>query len=133
MTTPPPPPLGSIGWADLTVPDAVAVSDFYAKVAGWTVAPLSMGDYDDFVMMAPGGTATGGVCHARGKNAGLPAVWLIYITVVDLDASLAACTTGGGKLLSAPRSAGGTARFAVIQDPAGATVALFDTGIRDAA
>jgi len=56
MTTPRP-PLGSIGWFDLTVPDAVAVSDFYAKVAGFSVTPLSLGDYDDFVMMSPGGTA----------------------------------------------------------------------------
>ena len=131
MTTPPPPPpVGSIGWADLTVPDASALRDFYAAVAGWTVVPLSMGDYDDYLMMQPGTeTPVAGVCHARGKNAGLPPVWLMYITVTDLDARLAACRAAGGQVLMEPRSSGGTARFAVIQDPAGATVALFDAGV----
>jgi uncharacterized protein len=129
MTTPPPPPLGSIGWTDLTVPDAPAIRDFYQQVAGWTAMPLSMGDYDDYVMQRPGtDDGVAGVCHARGNNAGLPAVWLIYITVNDLDARLEACRALGGTVLLGPKSSGGTARFAVIQDPAGASVALFDPG-----
>ena len=40
MTTPPPPALGTIGWTDLTVPDAVAVCDFHVQVAGWSATPL---------------------------------------------------------------------------------------------
>jgi len=131
--TMPPPSIGSIGWTDLTVPDAVAVSDFYGKVAGWSREPLSMGDYDDFVMKTPGGETVGGICHARGQNAAQPTVWMMYITVADLDASLTACTTNGGRIVAEPRGAGGTARFAVIVDPAGATVALFDAGVRDGA
>ncbi|HYW52268.1 MAG TPA: VOC family protein, partial [Gemmatimonadaceae bacterium] len=133
MTIPPPPALGTIGWVDLTVPDAVAVRDFYAQVTGWSPTALSMGEYEDFVMSTPDGTGVGGICHARGRNAGIPPVWLVYITVADLDASLAACRAGGGTVLAEPRGAGGAARFAVIQDPAGATVALFDSGVRDAA
>lgn len=128
-----PPKPGTIGWHDLTVPDAVAVSAFYATVAGWTTVPLSMGDYDDFVMMTPGGEPAGGICHARGKNAQQPSGWMMYITVADLDASLAACTANGGRIMTEPRSGGGTARYAVIADPAGCTVALFDPGTPPAA
>ena len=133
MTTPPPPPIGTVGWFDLTVPNAPVVRAFYERVAGWTATPLSMGDYDDYIMSATGtGAPVGGVCHARGKNAGLPAAWLMYITVADLEASLTACEASGGRILSAPRNAGGPARFAVIEDPAGAPVALYDAGVRDA-
>lgn len=129
MTTPPPPPIGSVGWLDLTVANAPAIRDFYARVVGWTVTPLSMGDYDDFVMNASGtGAPTAGICHAQGKNAGVPTAWLMYITVADLDASLVECAAAGGRLIAAPRSAGGTARFAVIEDPSGAAVALYDAG-----
>lgn len=128
-----PPKVGTIGWTDLTVPDAVAVQNFYVHVAGWTAAPLSMGEYDDYVMTAPGGETVGGICHARGRNAGQPPGWMMYITVADLDASLAACTANGGRIVAEPRGAGGTARYAVIADPSGATVALFDTGVRDGA
>jgi len=125
------PAIGTIGWTDLTVPDATAVSAFYASVAGWNVMPLSMGDYDDDVMTVPGGDdGVAGICHARGNNADLPATWMIYITVADLDASLAPCTAGGGSVLVEPRSSGGTAAYAVIRAPAGAAVALFDSGVR---
>ena len=132
-TPPPPPPIGTIGWFDLTVPSAPVVRAFYERVAGWTATPLSMGDYDDYIMSASGtGAPVGGVCNARGKNAELPAAWLMYITVADLEASLTECEASGGRILSAPRNAGGPARFAVIEDPAGAPVALYDAGVRDA-
>ena len=123
---PPAPALGSIGWVDLTVPDADAVRDFYVAVAGWQATPLSMGDYDDYVMQAPGATAaSAGICHARGPNTGIPPVWMIYIVVADLDASLDACRARGGAVVSGPRGAGGTARMAIVRDPAGAHAALY--------
>ncbi len=124
MTTPPPPRPGTVGWFDLTVENADAIRDFYAAVAGWTPEALSMGDYSDYVMQAPDGTAVGGVCHARGANAGLPAQWLMYITVPDLDASLAEAEARGGARIGAVRNMG-AARYTVVRDPAGAVVALF--------
>src|SRR5258708_2792566 len=92
---------GTISWQDLTVEDAEGVRDFYEAVAGWTPEPLSMGAYSDFVMNADG-TPVAGICHARAGNAGLPPVWLIYITVDDLDHSLEECERLGGSLVGAP-------------------------------
>jgi predicted enzyme related to lactoylglutathione lyase len=84
-----------------------------------------MGDYSDYTMSPPGSDRpVSGVCHARGDNAGLPAQWLIYIVVADLDASIARCLERGGKVVAGPRSMG-QARFCVIQDPAGAVSALY--------
>ncbi|HEX2641880.1 MAG TPA: VOC family protein [Thermoanaerobaculia bacterium] len=128
MSTPEPPKIGTIGWVDLTVPNAEEVRDFYQEVAGWTPQSLDMGGYSDFVMSTPDGTGISGVCHARGANTGLPPQWLIYIVVADLDASLARCAERGGKILAGPRSSGGGARFCVIQDPAGAVAALYQAG-----
>ena len=114
---------GPISWQDLTVADAEAVRDFYQAVAGWTPEALSMGAYSDFVMHADGAPVAG-ICHARGANAGLPPVWLIYITVDDLDHSLEECVRLGGSTVGAPRSYGG-GRYCVIKDPAGALCALY--------
>lgn len=120
------PEIGSVGWIDLTVEDAPEIRDFYAAVTGWQHSPVSMGDYDDFNMAAPGsGEAKAGICHARGGNAGLPAQWLIYITVEDADASAAQCEELGGSVLSGPKNMGEMGRYCVIQDPAGAVAALF--------
>ena len=43
-------PKGSVGWFDLTVPDAEKVRDFYGQVVGWDSEATDMGDYEDFCM-----------------------------------------------------------------------------------
>ena len=48
----------------------------------------------------------------------------MYVRVADIDASIAACEAGGGKVLDGPRALSGE-RFCVIEDPAGACLALF--------
>lgn len=121
---------GSIGWIDLTIDDASTLRDFYQSVVGWSVSEVSMGAYADFCMH-PAGEGAGpvaGICHATGPNSGVPPVWLIYITVTDLDASLAHCSARGGEVVAGPRSIDGSGRMAVIRDPAGACCALFEHG-----
>lgn len=119
------PAYGSIGWIDLTVPDAPKLRDFYQKVAGWSPQPVDMNGYEDFSMLSASGDAVTGICHARGGNAELPPVWIIYIVVEDLDLALQQCRDLGGKVISPIRVAGGS-RYAVIQDPAGASAALWE-------
>ncbi|WP_422927809.1 VOC family protein [Singulisphaera sp. PoT] len=120
---------GTIGWIDLTVPNAEEVRDFYKAVVGWTASEIDMGGYSDFCMHPATGdegeAPVSGICHARGTNASLPPAWLVYITVEDLDASARLCQELGGKILLGPRDSGGAGRYCVIEDPAGAVAALF--------
>lgn len=128
MTESKKPEIGSIGWIDLTVPDAGGLRDFYRAVVGWEADPVDMGGYADFSMKAPGSVEPkAGICHARGANLGIPQAWMIYIVVADLDASLAACRELGGEVLGEPRSMGG-ARYAFVRDPAGVACALYEAG-----
>jgi len=121
------PQSGSIVWIDLTVPDAEKVRDFYRDVIGWSSSDVTMGEYEDFCMHPfPGADPVAGVCHARGMNEGLPAQWLIYINVDDLDESIQAVNAGGGEVLAGPKGMAGQGRFCVIRDPAGAVCALFE-------
>jgi predicted enzyme related to lactoylglutathione lyase len=117
--------IGSILWRDLTVADAARVRDFYTAVVGWESSPVDMGGYSDFNMMPPGShEPLAGVCHARGSNADLPPVWLMYIVVQDVDRSAVECVRLGGRVVAGPRGMSG-GRVCVIQDPAGATCALY--------
>jgi predicted enzyme related to lactoylglutathione lyase len=121
--------VGTIAWTDLSVPNAEDLRDFYAEVVGWKPDPVSMGDYDDFNMAAPNGEEPmAGICHSRGPNADLPPVWLIYIVVEDLEASLSTCQARGGEVLLGPKSMGPASTYAVIRDPAGAVSALYQVG-----
>ena len=115
---------GAIEWCDLTVNDANNVKSFYCDVVGWQSSPVSMGDYDDFNINLPdSGETIAGVCHARGSNSNLPAQWLMYVRVEDVDSSADKCKALGGKVLDGPRDMG-KMRFCVIQDPEGAVLAL---------
>jgi len=126
MSNPEGPPIGSIGWCDLTVPNADDVRDFYRDVVGWTSTDVDMGGYADYSMNQPqSGTATTGVCWARGVNVDLPPVWLVYFIVASLDESLARVRRGGGEVLREPAPGGG-GRMAVVKDPAGAICALYE-------
>jgi uncharacterized protein len=116
----------SIGWVDLTVADADRLRDFYRDVVGWTAEPVDMGGYSDWLMRSREGAAVAGICHRRGSNAALPPVWLVYLTVPDLDASLARCGELGGKVVVEPQEMGGMGRYSVVADPAGAVCALFE-------
>lgn len=115
---------GGIAWRDLTVDDAPGIRDFYERVVGWTSAPVEMGDYSDYNMLDADGDAVAGICHARGPNAGLPARWLVYILVDDVDASAERCVENGGDIVMEPHAMG-TDRYCVIRDPAGAVCALY--------
>ena len=84
MTTSLNSPIGSVNWTDLTVDNADPLREFYREVLGWQVEDISMGDYSDYCMNDSGGNAVAGVCHNRGVNQGIPAQWLIYITVAEV-------------------------------------------------
>jgi predicted enzyme related to lactoylglutathione lyase len=119
--------IGSINWADLTADNATGLRDFYSEVVGWSATGVEMGGYSDFCMSGPQtDNPVAGICHARGLNAELPPVWLIYITVADLDASMARCVELSGQVILGPRTMGAQGRYCVVRDPAGAVAALFE-------
>lgn len=116
---------GSIAWADITVPSARKLRDFYSRVIGWKAEEVPMGGYSDYGMVPPGERMmVAGVCHARGTNADLPPVWLLYVVVRNLNRAAKAAQRLGGKVTTPPRAMGG-GKICVIRDPAGAHLALY--------
>ena len=116
---------GRISWLDLTVSDTSSTRDFYRQVIGWSVQDVEMKEagerYADYEMLAEDGTAVAGVCHARGVNAGLPPVWMIYLPVGDLAESLRRVAEEGGEVIRATK---GEHVYAAVRDPVGACLAL---------
>ncbi len=123
--------IGKVLHVDITVPDADGLLAFYKQVIGWSSAGLDMGGYEDHMVMTPDGEPAAGICHARGDNAVLPPVWLAYVGVADLHASIAACEAGGGRVISGPHDADGHL-YCVIADPTGAALGLMQVPGPDA-
>jgi len=118
--------LGKIVWYDLTVPNADEVRDFYSSVVGWKFSEHPMGDYSDYEMKPKDSDETvAGICHAKGVNASVPHVWMLYITVENVQHSADECVRLGGKIIDGPRLMGKLS-FCVIQDPAGAMIGLIE-------
>lgn len=121
-------PVGRISWLDLTVPDAAATQDFYRQVIAWSVQHVEMEDrgepYADYNLLRADGAPVAGVRHARGVNVGLPRVWMIYLPVGDLAASLRRVESEGGQVIKAMQGEDGQYVYAAVQDPVGAYLAL---------
>jgi uncharacterized protein len=117
--------IGTIAWRDLTVNNAEDIKDFYCNVVGWEASPHDMGDYNDFDIKTPEGETVTGICHAKDTNANIPPQWLMYVKVENVKKSAEICVENGGKVLDGPRTMG-QILFCVIQDPAGAVIAIHE-------
>jgi predicted enzyme related to lactoylglutathione lyase len=116
---------GKILWQDLTVKDAAAIKDFYCEVVGWTASAVAVGDHEDYNIHDQDGNVIAGICHNKGALSNFPAQWLNYVIVENVAASTEKCKALGGKVIVEPSTMGG-ANFVVIEDPAGAVIALME-------
>ena len=113
------PPVGTIGWIDLTVEDAVSVRDFYAHVCTWETSAFDMGGYEDFCMHPPASDDhVAGVCHSRGTNAQMPGGWMMYVVVPDAHEAAERAEQRGGEVVVEPKPVM-DGHMAIIKDPAG--------------
>lgn len=121
-------PVGTIISADITVPHATELRDFYKAVVGWESEDMPLsdehGEYADYVMKDNKGNWVGGVCHQRGANKDLPPQWIVYINVENIGASVDACLKLGGKVLKESKNEDGSLQYALLQDPVGAILAV---------
>ncbi|TWX54602.1 VOC family protein [Colwellia hornerae] len=120
--------IGEMAWLDLTVDNASEIKDFYQRVIGWQVEDVAMGEHNDYVMKSPdSGEAISGICHATGGNAGMPATWLPYFLVEDINNAVANVTELGGELLTEIKQVGKDS-YVMVKDPAGAVCSLYQKG-----
>ncbi|MEO0829489.1 MAG: VOC family protein [Pseudomonadota bacterium] len=101
--------------------DSQALLPFYEAVCNWTASDHDMGAYVDFDMSTASGDRVAGLCQAKGANAALPPVWLMYVAVPSLKDALGKVEGLGGTVIMQP-----TGAFAVIADPAGTHLALWE-------
>lgn len=122
------PPVGTIGWIDMTTENAGQIRDFYETVIGWNVEPVPVDGHEDFMIKpADDGDPVAGICHKKGPNRDVPAGWMIYIHVDDLGGSLESCRRLGGQKIGEIRDMGSYGKTCVIQDPAGSMCVLIES------
>jgi uncharacterized protein len=115
---------GTLCWADLSTPDPKRASDFYSGLFGWQLISDPK-DPSGYLHIKNGEHFIGGIPPAATRQPGVPAHWLAYFSVDDVDASASKAKQMGADLYPAPMTMEGVGRMAVVADPQGAVFAIF--------
>lgn len=118
---------GHFSWVDLITTDLDAGAAFYADLLGLDAEPSPM-SHGTYVMLKKDGREVAGAIAIPPGSAGeFPPAWVSYVLVEDVDQATARCTELGGTTLTT-REIEGAGRMAMIQDPSGGAVGLWEAG-----
>jgi predicted enzyme related to lactoylglutathione lyase len=122
---------GAFCWVDLGTTDAPGAKAFYGRLFGWEGEDMPTGgDGPIYTMLRLDGRDVAAL-YEQGedeRSAGIPAHWSSYVSVVDVDETAARVEGLGGKLLGEPFDVLDSGRMAVVQDPTGALLSLWQAG-----
>jgi predicted enzyme related to lactoylglutathione lyase len=110
---------GTLTWADTATTDAEAARAFYESLFGWRFDQMS--EEPPYWVIWNGERTNGGMTVPPPD---VPANWFPYFAVEDVEATMEAAQAAGGQPFVGPVDVP-NGRFALIQDPQGATFAVF--------
>ena len=112
-------------WHEVYTADVQATVAFYSQALGWESETMDM-PMGPYTMLKANGTSVCGVFDsAHADNA--PPHWAVYIAVDNLDARLAKCQELGASVVVPAMDIETVGRMAMIQDPQGAMVWLYQS------
>jgi predicted enzyme related to lactoylglutathione lyase len=104
-------------WFECVTSDVARAKGFYGEVFGWKVQAHPMGE-TSYEMIAVGEKPVGG--YTKTEN-GSPPHWTSYLSVADVDATLATARAAGARVLVPAFDVPEVGRMAKLADPQGAT------------
>jgi len=118
---------GKVLWSELNTRDVESAKAYYGSACGWTFDAMPMADGSaDYTIGKRGDEMVCGIFDITGMPGleQVPAHWLTYIGVDDVDAASAATKAAGGEVIRDPFDIPNTGRIAIVQDPTGAVLGL---------
>jgi len=124
------PKAGSFCWIELGTTDQNAAKKFYTNLFGWTAEDMSMGPEMTYTMLRLGGKDVGGVYKLMKDQVDnhVPPHWMPYIKVNSADESAAKAVKLGATQTVPASDIPNVGRFAVLQDPTGGQISIFQAG-----
>jgi len=115
-------PPGTFSYAELATSDAAAAKDFYTRLFAWEYDDVPVGDGRVYSIANRDGSAVGGL-YATGDQ---PPHWNCYVTVTSVDGTVEAAAGHGGSVVVQPHDVQDLGRTAIVADPAGARLCLWE-------
>lgn len=122
---------GTLCWTEIATTDLEASVSFYSEMFGWKVSksqndeiPMDYREYDTGMGHPSGGMYQLSPDMTVGDEPMPPPHFMNYISVDDIEASVAKVTELGGTVMGELHDIPKVGRMAVVNDPAGATFAM---------
>jgi predicted enzyme related to lactoylglutathione lyase len=120
---------GTFCWADLGTTDAAAAQEFYTGLFGWDAEPLPAGEGGVYVMFRLGGRDVAALYEmGDAERNQLSAHWSSYVSVEDVTAVATRASELQAQILAQPFDVMDSGRMAVLRDPTGAHLHLWEPG-----
>jgi predicted enzyme related to lactoylglutathione lyase len=116
---------GRFVWHELLTTDTKSGGAFFSKIVGWKTK--AWGNDQSYTLFVSGDRQLAGLMALpeEAKKMGAPPSWLTYIGTPDVDDTARLATSLGATVLKSPEDIPGTGRYAVLQDPQGATFGIY--------
>lgn len=114
---------GTPSWADLGSPDMAASKAFYQGLFGWEGDTAPQPEAGGYTMFRLGDKHVAGVGPAFE---GQPPAWATYVTVASADETANVAVEAGGRVLMGPLDVLDVGRMAVLLDPVGAPISIWE-------
>jgi uncharacterized protein len=114
---------GAFTWNELLTTDVERAKAFYTGLFGWGAETKQMGPIS-YTILSNGGRPNGGLMKIAEEWGPVPANWLVYFAVEDCDRAVEKAKGLKAKVTAPPMDIPEVGRFAVLQDPQGATFAV---------
>jgi predicted enzyme related to lactoylglutathione lyase len=118
---------GTPCWVDLMTSDLAASKAFYGALFGWSFIDTGE-EFGGYVNVQSDGFGVAGMM-ANPADSGSPDAWSTYISTADIDATVAAATEAGARVLVPAMAVGDLGSMAVMLDPAGAAIGAWQPGV----
>jgi uncharacterized protein len=117
--------VGKFVWHEQVSADPKQAQEFYTQLFGWGTEVFKPGEID-YTMISAGGQNHGG--FSKAMEGAPPPHWLSHVRVEDLDETIEKAKKAGGKLAAGPFEMEEVGRIAIIADPQGAYISLYQPG-----
>lgn len=120
---------GTFCWADLGTTDAAAAQGFYTGLFGWDAEALPAGEGGVYVMFRLGGRDVAALYEmGESERDQLDAHWSSYVSVGDVEQTAGRARELEATILAEPFDVMDSGRMAVLRDPTGAHLHLWQPG-----
>jgi predicted enzyme related to lactoylglutathione lyase len=110
-------------WTDLATSDPAAARDYYSKLFGWKVEVNPDPQYGGYAMATISGKDVAGIGPKQMDEQ--PSAWTVYIGTPDAAETAKKMEAAGGKVIAPVMEVGDQGHMAIVQDPSGAFLGLW--------